>query len=137
MSYNKRRLRVTDWWNQHVNIHQVWRTYHLIILGIKTIVLIDHGDLWFLHQGVTISLSHYTRQIDIVVTTTINLPSIVVVDIVQLLLSDAVTIMIGIILHQMNLMTTHKQRWMNHKWHTHHMRIVLMLIDAHHLEYHK
>jgi hypothetical protein len=46
----KWRLRVTDWWNQHVNIHRVWQTYY------KTIVLIDHqfdhGDLWFLHQGI-------------------------------------------------------------------------------------
>jgi hypothetical protein len=54
----------------------------------------------------------------------IELISIVVVDVVQLLLSDSVTIMIGIILHQKNLMNTHKQRWMNHRWHTHYMKIV-------------
>jgi hypothetical protein len=79
------------------------------------------------HNVPGISLSRHTRQIDIVVPTTINLPSIVVVDVVQLLLSDSMTIMIGIILHQKNLMNTHKQRWMNHRWHTHYMKIVLYL----------
>jgi hypothetical protein len=65
--------------------------YYLVLLCVYPItypvvyVEFDHGDLWFLHQGVIISLSHHTRQIDIVVNTTINLPSIVVVDVVQLL----------------------------------------------------
>ena len=70
------------------------------------------------------SLSHHTHQIDIVVTATVNQPSIIVVDVVRLLPSNAVTIIIGIILQQMNLMNTRRQRWMNHKWHTPHIRIV-------------
>ena len=57
----------------------------------------------------TVSLSHHTHQIDIVVTTTVNQPSIIVVDVVWLLPNDAVTIMIGIILQQMNLMNTRRQ----------------------------
>ena len=75
----------------------------------------------------TISLSHHTHQIDIVVTTTVSQPSIIVVDVVRLLPSDAVTIMIGIILQQMSLMSTPRQRLMNHKWYTPHMRIVCHL----------
>ena len=56
------------------------------------------------------SLSHHTHKIDIVVTANVNQPSIIVVDVVRLLPSDAVTIMIGIILQQMNLMNTRRQR---------------------------
>jgi hypothetical protein len=40
---------------------------------------------------------------------TVNQPSIIVVDVVWLLPNDAVTIMIGIILQQMNLMNTRRQ----------------------------
>ena len=82
MSCKKSSWRATDWWIQQVNIHQAYQTYYMLTIGIKTIVLIDHqfnhGDLWFLHQGITMSLSHQIHQIEIVVTATVNQPPIIV-----------------------------------------------------------
>jgi len=82
----------------------------MVTIGIKTIVLTDHqfnhGDLWFLQQGITMSLNHHPHQIDIVVTATVNQPPIIVTDVIGLLHNDAVAVMMDIILQQMNLMNT-------------------------------
>ena len=70
------------------------------------------------------SLNHHPHQIDTVVTATGNQPPIIVTDVIGLLPNDSVAVVIDSILQQMNLMNTHRQKWMNHKWHTPHMRIV-------------